>query len=85
MKTINYKNKQFTKGNGVWLRGQKVGTITEINENTTEREIILTLLTFRCKTITMTLWNNKVFINQKYRGKMEHLLGDAAQELFIHE
>ena len=82
MKTINYRNRQFTKGNGVWLRGQKVGTITEISENKEEQEVNLTILTFRCKTILMTLWKNKVFINNGYRGKIEHLLGDTAQELF---
>ena len=81
-KTITHRNKNFSLDNGVWLRGSLVGTITEINENEQEKEVNLTILTNRHRTIMITLWKNKVFINSRYRGKLEHLLGDEAQEVF---
>jgi hypothetical protein len=82
MKNIIYKNKSFTLGNKVFLRGSAVGTITSITENKEEKEINLWLETFRGKTIQMTLWRNKVFINSRYRGKLLHLIGDRANELY---
>lgn len=82
MKNIIYKGKSFTLGNKVFLRGSVVGTITDIEDNTEEKEVNLYLENRTGKCLVLTLWRNKVFINQSYRGKLQHLLGDIVNELY---
>jgi len=82
MKTIKYKGKTFTSGNKVFLRGSVVGTIYEIKENKEENEVNLYLQNRWGNTLVLTLWRKKVFINSSYRGKLDHLIGDLANELY---
>lgn len=77
MNSITYKNKTFTTGKKVWLRGKEVGTIKDIEDNTEENEINLWVENKWNKLLCLTMWRNKVFINQSYRGKMLHLLADT--------
>lgn len=82
MNNIIYKNKSFSVGNKVFLRGSVVGTIYDIEENTEEKEVNLHLQNRWGKPLVLTLWRKKVFINSAYRGKLDHLIGDLANELY---
>jgi paraquat-inducible protein B len=77
MNSITYKNKTFKTGNKVWFRGKEVGTIRDIETNTDEKEINLWIENKWNKLLLLTMWRNKVFINQSYRGKLVYLLGDT--------
>ena len=80
MNTITYKGKSFSSGNKVYLRGKPVGTIFGIEDNRNDTEEINLWITNRTnKMLLLTLYRNKVFINQSYRGKLDYLIGDEAE------
>lgn len=71
--TYTHRNFKFQIGDRLWLRGKPLGQVEAVSVNDLAKEVELWVMNNWGKTFPVILWKNKIFINQRYRGKLTHL------------